>query len=113
MPKLDFSRYKWTLRLLILSPFLLAISILLMGGGHGWFEPAIFLFPFAMLVWSLNGSMVWLFMIAGMIQYPAYGMLVDYFGVRKKKVAIAILLFVAHMIAAFLLLVYVKNRSSE
>lgn len=113
MTKLDFSKYKWTLRLLILSPFLLAISILLMGGGDGWFEPAIFLFPFAMLVWSLNGSMVWLFMIAGMIQYPAYGMLIDYFGVRKKKIAIAVFLFILHVIVAFLLLLYINNRSNE
>ncbi|HEX8334842.1 MAG TPA: hypothetical protein VF622_19615 [Segetibacter sp.] len=43
------NNYKWTLRLTLLTPPLLFIAILFMGGGHGWFEPAMLLFPFGMV----------------------------------------------------------------
>ena len=84
-----------------------------MGGGHGWFEPAMFLFPFAMLIWSLKISMAWAFVLAGIMQYTAYGLLVDYFKEKKKERLAIVLLLVAHLIVAFLLLLYFKNHISQ
>ena len=47
-------KYKWTNRFALLTQVLLLISVMIIGGGHGYFEPAICLFPWATV------SVVWL-----------------------------------------------------
>ena len=70
-------KYRSTLRLALLTPILLIFSIMLAGGGHGWTEPTIILFPFGTLnlIWQdmLSVPMV----LLGTFQYIVYGFLFD------------------------------------
>lgn len=53
-----------------------------MGGGHGTYLPAIFLFPWGMMgiVWENTITMP--FINIALLQYPLYGMLLD--GLKAK-----------------------------
>ena len=66
-----------TLRMALLTPILLVISIVLAGGGHGWMEPAIVLFPLGTLnlIWQDMLSVPLAFL--GTVQYVVYGFLFD------------------------------------
>jgi len=91
------NKYKWTIRFIILTPVLLIISFFLLGGGHGWIEPTILLFPFATIQFIRTTTMDIEFIIAGLIQYPVYGLLIDLFDKRKN---IKLLLVVIHILFA-------------
>ena len=71
------TKYKWTIRLSMLTPVLIVICAILMGGGHGWYTPTITLFPLATLniVWQDHLSEP--FLIAGIFQYIIYGLIID------------------------------------
>jgi hypothetical protein len=96
-------KYKWTLRLSVLTPILLMFSVFIMGGGHGYFEPTICLFPWATV------SIIWLstltlpYIIVGLIQYPMYGFLIDK---TDKKGRAFLLILLIHMILAIIILKY-------
>ena len=94
-------KYTWTTRLSLLTPVLLLISVILTGGGHGYFEPAICLFPCATI------SVIWLsvltlpYIIVGLFQYPLYGFLIDK---SKKKKTVVFVILTIHLILAIVIL---------
>ena len=98
---MNTTKYKWTIRLSLLTPLLLLISVFLMGGGHGYFEPAICLFPCATICVIWQTTLTLPYFISGLIQYPLYGFILD--KTQKKKKA-SLVILVLHFILAILIL---------
>ena len=71
------SSYKTTLILTALTPILLFGVLFLMGGGHGYFEPAIILFPTGLISFSIFDEIILPFIILAIVQFPVYGLLID------------------------------------
>lgn len=76
------NQYRWTIKMALWTPVLILISILLMGGGHGYYEPMIFLFPFSAILFIWFEEINLIFLFVSLVQYPVYGLLIDRFGKR-------------------------------
>jgi hypothetical protein len=72
-----------------------------MGGGHGYFEPAICLFPCATIsvIWQTTITLP--YVIIGLIQYPLYGFIIDK---TQKKKATSFIILALHIILVILIL---------
>jgi hypothetical protein len=68
--------YKYLLGLSLVTPLLLIIAVFFLGGGHGWYEPAIILFPLGFLG-AIRQNSDTLFIILALLQFPLYGLLLD------------------------------------
>lgn len=100
-------RYKWTIRFIVLTPFLIIISFFLLGAGHGWREPTIILFPFATIQFFRTTTMDVGFLIASLIQYPVYGLLIDSF---NKKNTIKLVLIILHILLAITSYLFISEH---
>ncbi|KAF2335628.1 hypothetical protein [Flavobacterium daemonense] len=67
--------YKWTINLSIATPMILVASIIISGGGHGFTDQLIVLFPWASAFLSLEVE--FLFYFFAIVQFPVYGLLYD------------------------------------
>jgi len=99
-------KYRWTARLSLLTPLLLFVAVLLMGGGHGWFEPAMFLFPLGTLntIWQDHFSLP--FIVLAFIQFPLYGFIVDKSKQHGKGQWMIFLILFLHILLATLILIF-------
>lgn len=70
-------KYKNTLGLTALTPVFIVISVFLAGGGHGYYSPAIFMFPTALISFSIANELLMPFIVLGIVQFPVYGLLLD------------------------------------
>ena len=77
-------KYKWTINLLITAPMILLCSVILSGGGHGFSDQLIVLFPWAAIAGIIDLGII--FFIFGLIQYPIYGFLYDTSNHKKKMI---------------------------
>jgi len=93
-------KYKWTIRLTVLTPFLLVLAIFLMGGGHGYFEPTFVLFPLATILFFWYHTMNPAFLCMALIQYPLYGFILDKY--RQRLPYIGLLIILLHLLLAIL-----------
>jgi hypothetical protein len=97
------TNYKWTIRFSILTPIL--VIIFLMGGGHGWYTPAMVLFPWATLNITWQDHLSKAVMMAGAFQFILYGFLIDKSrGTNNQNLVIAGILL-THIMLAILILV--------
>lgn len=69
------SNYKWTINLSIATPMILISSIIISGGGHGFTDHLVILFPWASFFLSVEVE--FLFYFFAFIQFPVYGLLYD------------------------------------
>lgn len=70
-------KFKWTLRLTLLTPLIMITSIITAGGGHGTPIPAMFCYPILFLLKafeSSGGPLVWGVLLG---QFPVYGLVID------------------------------------
>lgn len=95
---------KWTIRFVLLTPVLLFIAVFLAGGGHGWYEPAIMLFPFGLISILFSRSIELPFIILAILQYPVYGLLIDSIGTRKSIKWTVISIALIHILLAGVIL---------
>ena len=104
------TKYKWTIRFSLLTPILLMIAVLLMGGGHGWFQPAIAIFPYGMVgtVWQDRISLP--FVILGVLQYPFYGILIDKSKDKASSNSLILFIIIAHFILAGLVIYFSSEK---
>jgi len=72
-----------------------------MGGGHGYYSPAIVLFPFGMAGTVFQQSITVPFFILGILQFPFYGLLLDRFTGHITKYCV----FIIHLLLAAVVLV--------
>jgi hypothetical protein len=93
-------KYKWTFRFLILTPLLVILSIYLMGGGHGFYLPTIFLFPIATISMLWSNDLRVVFMILALFQYPFYGYLID----KISNKIIIWTMFIIHILIAIIII---------
>lgn len=96
--------FKLTLKLVLLTPVLLFIAVFLAGGGHGWYEPAIVLFPFGLISILFSRSIELPFVILAILQYPIYGLIIDSIGNRKSIKWTIISIILIHMVLAGVIL---------
>jgi hypothetical protein len=86
------NKFKTTIILTISTPILIIICVVLMGGGHGYFEPTFVVFPFATILFAFFNTMNYTFLFASLIQYPIYGLLIDKLRHRFNLIAFFIVL---------------------
>ncbi len=70
-------RFKWTLRLTLLTPLIMIISIVTLGGGHGTPIPTTLCYPILFLskgFESGGGPLIWTVLLG---QFPVYGLIID------------------------------------
>ena len=79
-----------------------------MGGGHGWYTPAMVLFPWATINTAWEDHLFITFMIAGAFQFILYGILIDkVLGTKNKSLVLAGIL-ISNIVLVILILV-LKN----
>lgn len=103
------TRYNWTIRFSLLTPVFLLLALLSMGGGHGWYEPALILFPFGMVGTFWQDTIAVPFIIIGLFQYPLYGFFIDKASNRPYKGTLIFAIVIMHFALAGLILI----KSSE
>jgi hypothetical protein len=64
--------------LLVATPVLLWIAFAAAGGGHGSYLPAKLLFPYTMASTAFTGELTLPSIAVGVLQYPIYGVLLDW-----------------------------------
>ncbi len=62
------TKYRATSLLALLTPFLLMGVVFLMDGGHGYYRPAIVLFPTGLISFSLVGRLEIPYVILSILQ---------------------------------------------
>lgn len=89
--------------LLVVTPFMLVISLFAGGGGHGTWDVAKAFFPFGMLVAERADQITTLAVVLTLAQNPIYGAVLLQTRKRswKKPLAIIFILHTAVMILAF------------
>ena len=102
-------KFKWTVRLSIVTPLLITIAFAFFAREHGYLQPAVILFPFAMFAAAFATSFPALFWILGLIQYPFYGLLRDRCGERGNWLFVLAAIVVLHLSAALYLLISHRN----
>ncbi|HEY0676857.1 MAG TPA: hypothetical protein VGD17_01180 [Chitinophagaceae bacterium] len=100
------SRFKWTIILSLLTPLLFLIAVAFMAGGHGWYEPAMTLFPFGMLetLWLDRITQTSLFI--GTLQFPLYGFLIDKTRCKHYGNKLILALVIMHLALAVFIIIY-------
>ena len=104
---LDFT---WTIRFGIITPLLIVVAVLLAGGGHGYFEPIIFIFPMSAISVIFFQEIKIGFALLALIQYPLYGFLIDQIKDETNRKLIAVLIIVFHILIAFLIWIYLPQN---
>ncbi len=79
-----------------------------MGGGHGWYTPAMLLFPWATLNTAWQDHLSAPLIIAGAFQFIAYGVLIDKTRGTHNQTAVTIGILLSHILLTILILV-LKN----
>lgn len=100
-------KFNYTWKGFILGILLSIPVIFIAGGGHGWLEPLIIVFPIVNLVgliFTVDAPVDSLLTAFLLIHYPLYGFLIDYFPNRKAIVVSGIVFF--HVISVVMLLPY-------
>ncbi|WJS95460.1 hypothetical protein NYQ10_03185 [Flavobacterium johnsoniae] len=93
------SKYKWTINLSVATPMILIASIIISGGGHGFTEQLIVLFPWASVFLSVEVE--FLFYFFALIQFPVYGLLYDKAFDKIKTLSV---ITIIHILIAVLVL---------
>jgi hypothetical protein len=98
------SKYKWTINLSVATPMILIASIIISGGGHGFVDQLIVLFPWASVF--LQFEIEFLFYFFALIQFPIYGLLYDK---AFNKTKTLLMISIIHLLIAGLIL-FLKHR---
>lgn len=102
--------YKWTLRFTLWTVPILFFVVLLMGGGHGSYVPAILIFPFALLSFPLFDELTIPFAILGILQYPIYGFLIDRIIMANQRQWPILLICIVHIMLAIVILLLTADK---
>ena len=105
----------WTITSLIVTPVLLIIAVFFMGGGHGTYIPAMFLFPWGMVNTIWQDHLTDLSIILSILQYPVYGIFIDKSLRSRKRSSVMLtigIIIATHMILCALILVANKPEWS-
>jgi len=90
-------KFTWTKRLAIATPFIMIISIMTAGGGHGTPIPTLLLYPFFFLsrvFESGGGFFVWALLLG---QFPFYGLIIDIGKLTSRQLVAVGLVTVLHV----------------
>ena len=99
------TNYKWTIGFGILTPVFIIICVFLMGGGHGWFTPAMVLFPWATLNTAWQDHLSEPLVYIGIFQFLVYGLLIDKTIATKSQNPVITTILLSHIILTILILV--------
>ena len=96
-------KFKWTLVLTILTPFLIYFSIMLIGGGHGTPVPLMSFFPsfFLFDAYSDDGGLT-LWILIPLLQLPIYGLIIDLSKRISKQFLTTGLILIFHFVLIFI-----------
>lgn len=86
--------------MMLLTPLFLLIGIASSGAGHGNYFLAKLLFPFTMLSTLIFDIITVPFLIIGLMQFPAYGVILGLMNQRAALVPALIAIVILHVAAA-------------
>jgi hypothetical protein len=66
------TKFKWTLNMIIAAPMILICSIILAGGGHGFPDQLIVLFPWTFISNIINSQFFFCFLALYNIQFMVF-----------------------------------------
>jgi hypothetical protein len=97
---------------LVVTPLALLLGIASAGAGHGDYIWAKILFPYTMLSTFLFQSITAPFILLAILQFPLYGLILAFANERKRLGSLAIVLAMAHILAAALCLILASENFS-
>ena len=97
-------KFRWTLSSIYVTPLAVMICVFLMGGGHGTYTPTIILFPYAMLMAISEKAIGQTSLVLGLIQFTAYGLIIDLTKEARRGLLIGIILFLLHSLTTVFVL---------
>ncbi len=107
-----FEFWKPIILSLVVTPLALLLGIASAGAGHGDYFWAKILFPYTMLSTFLFQSITVPFILLAILQFPFYGLILAFASERKRLGSLAIVLVVAHILAAGLCLILASENFS-
>ncbi|HQQ96319.1 MAG TPA: hypothetical protein PLX35_03605 [Cyclobacteriaceae bacterium] len=93
-------KFTWTLRLAVLNPLLVILSIMMAGAGHGSPMTILLLYPLTFLSGAFDGGGGPLLWIIFLFQIPLYGLIIDLGNRFSLQSAVSWLLVILHMVLA-------------
>lgn len=100
------NKLRTTLKLSLITPLLLVICVFPAGGGHGTYIPAIIFFPFGLISFILFDELITPFIILAILQFPLYGILLDYNIGKGKKRLIINSICIAHIVLTIVIFLF-------
>jgi hypothetical protein len=107
---MSFFLPKATLAFVVAAPVLIWVVVVAGGGGHGSYLPAKILFPYTMAATAFTRDIVQPFIAAAIVQYPLYGVILDWARYRDRFRAGGLALAATHLVAVGLALL-ISNPS--
>lgn len=104
---MNSERYKWTKRFLVLTPLFLLFSMIIAGGGHGFFQPIFALFPFATFSCIWAGELSLIDLIIAILQFPLYGLWIDK---TSNKTRTWVVILILHVLLATLIILFADSN---
>jgi hypothetical protein len=104
------TNYNWTIRFTILTPILIIICVLLMGGGHGWYTPTMVVFPWATINTIWEDQLSKPLLIAGIFQFTVYGFLIDKTKRTKSRNWVITGILLSHILLATVILSFINPK---
>src|SRR5262249_20594439 len=91
-----------TLLGILITPVLLIVTVGLMGSGHGTYYAAKVLFPWTMMSTAATKEITVPFIALAVVQYPLYGISLDWARAKGGFKPAALMLVVVHCLAVLL-----------
>ena len=90
-----------TSKLTIIGLLLIVVCFLILGSGRSQLEPFFIVFPYGFLASNYLVEDIWIIIILMLLQYPAYGYLLDKSSARKLTALIIAVIHISLAIIAF------------
>jgi hypothetical protein len=102
--------FKWTIRLTGIGMIVFLTAILLGGGGHGYIEPLMIGFPWMTICTLWAKSIPAVFWVLGLLQFPAYGLMIDIARATDKRSYINKWVWLSHLIMVVVILLMREDK---
>lgn len=98
-------RLSWFSKMTIIGLILIIMNFLIIGGGHGYFEPLFFSFPIPCILLNYFYEINLIVVILIFAQFPIYGFILDKNKNQIKKVSLTLLII--HVILGIIALQFI------
>lgn len=98
-------KLSWFSKMTIIGLILIIINFLIIGGGHGYFEPLFFSFPIPCILLNYFYEINFIVVILIFAQFPIYGFILDKNKNQIRKMSLTLLII--HVILGIIALQFI------